>query len=133
MSAAALNLYDSFNVGLIPFWHFQCGLGEGSIALSMWLSQIFAQAALLGDLIVMSMSVYTQCSRAEDVLCSGHFLHCAKYQARVGLLSHRVFPSLLHNVHRNTTCSIDLAMVRIGVSGSFVLFQPFDMLDQCDA
>jgi hypothetical protein len=48
-SAGALNLYDSFNVGLIPFWHYQCGLGEGSIALSMWLSQVFAQAGLLGD------------------------------------------------------------------------------------
>eukprot|EP00281_Chroomonas_sp_CCMP1168_P017682 CAMPEP_0206214874 /NCGR_PEP_ID=MMETSP0047_2-20121206/1897_1 /ASSEMBLY_ACC=CAM_ASM_000192 /TAXON_ID=195065 /ORGANISM="Chroomonas mesostigmatica_cf, Strain CCMP1168" /LENGTH=163 /DNA_ID=CAMNT_0053637137 /DNA_START=21 /DNA_END=509 /DNA_ORIENTATION=+ len=61
--AAALNLWDhqpagdrEFNAGLIPFWHYEIGVGEGDAALAVWLSQVFPQLTLLAAIFFLVRS-----------------------------------------------------------------------------
>lgn len=51
ISAAGLgwdSIAQTINMGMLPFWHWECGVGEGNTALAMWIGQVIAQLALLG-------------------------------------------------------------------------------------
>mmetsp|Transcript_14723 Transcript_14723/g.29085 ORF Transcript_14723/g.29085 Transcript_14723/m.29085 type:complete len:162 (-) Transcript_14723:204-689(-) len=81
ISAAALGEFNEggafngdmqlFNAGYLPFWHYQCGVGEGDVALAVWLGQVFAQLALLAGIFFIVRSTL----HAWDYSVTVSFLH----------------------------------------------------------
>mmetsp|Transcript_17899 Transcript_17899/g.43322 ORF Transcript_17899/g.43322 Transcript_17899/m.43322 type:complete len:160 (+) Transcript_17899:314-793(+) len=78
--AAALNAWDydgdsdkgdRYNGGMLPFWHFDCGFGEGDVALISWLSIVISQMALC--LLIFKLVQST--THAWDYSFTLSFLH----------------------------------------------------------
>ena len=42
-----LETSHKYNAGLLPFWHFNCGVGQGEVALTSWVSMVVSQACLV--------------------------------------------------------------------------------------
>mmetsp|Transcript_33468 Transcript_33468/g.85802 ORF Transcript_33468/g.85802 Transcript_33468/m.85802 type:complete len:162 (-) Transcript_33468:73-558(-) len=60
-----------FNAGYLPFWHSDCGVGEGDLALAVWLGQVLAQVALLAAIFLIVRSTL----HAWDYSVTVSFLH----------------------------------------------------------
>jgi hypothetical protein len=46
--ASTPGLRADYSAALLPFWHYNCGLGEGSVALASWLTLVLSQLLLIG-------------------------------------------------------------------------------------
>mmetsp|Transcript_25251 Transcript_25251/g.50651 ORF Transcript_25251/g.50651 Transcript_25251/m.50651 type:complete len:161 (-) Transcript_25251:97-579(-) len=62
---------DRYNGGLLPFWHFDCGFGEGDVALISWLTMVISQLGLLWLIFKLVKST----THAWDYSFTLSFLH----------------------------------------------------------
>ena len=44
-----MSVSDKYSAGLLPFWHFDFGFGQGNIALTAWLTMAISQGFLIGE------------------------------------------------------------------------------------
>mmetsp|Transcript_45873 Transcript_45873/g.96086 ORF Transcript_45873/g.96086 Transcript_45873/m.96086 type:complete len:161 (-) Transcript_45873:164-646(-) len=91
--AASFNLWSyqpagdqngNFSVGLLPFWHFECGVGQGDVALTSWLSMVLSQLGLTAAIFLIVRST----KHAWDYSCTLSVLHFC-----VACAATRAFPS----------------------------------------
>mmetsp|Transcript_89197 Transcript_89197/g.238184 ORF Transcript_89197/g.238184 Transcript_89197/m.238184 type:complete len:171 (-) Transcript_89197:509-1021(-) len=47
-----------FSVGVLPFWHYECGIQQGNVALTSWLSMVISQIGLTGWTVSCLYVVY---------------------------------------------------------------------------
>mmetsp|Transcript_51723 Transcript_51723/g.105289 ORF Transcript_51723/g.105289 Transcript_51723/m.105289 type:complete len:162 (-) Transcript_51723:257-742(-) len=62
---------ERFSAGLLPFWHFDCGFGEGEVALISWLTLVLSQLALIALIFYLVHST----THAWDYSFTLSFLH----------------------------------------------------------
>jgi len=60
-----------YNPGLLPFWHFECGVGQGEIALTSWLSIVLSQFCLL----FLIFKIVASTAHAWDYSVTISFVH----------------------------------------------------------
>mmetsp|Transcript_31347 Transcript_31347/g.74498 ORF Transcript_31347/g.74498 Transcript_31347/m.74498 type:complete len:186 (-) Transcript_31347:49-606(-) len=60
-----------YSAGLLPFWHYDCGLGEGNVALASWLTLVLSQLFLIGMIFLVVRST----THAWDYAVTISFIH----------------------------------------------------------
>mmetsp|Transcript_89196 Transcript_89196/g.238178 ORF Transcript_89196/g.238178 Transcript_89196/m.238178 type:complete len:130 (-) Transcript_89196:531-920(-) len=60
-----------FSVGVLPFWHYECGIQQGNVALTSWLSMVISQIGLTVAIFIVVRST----KHAWDYSTSLSILH----------------------------------------------------------
>ena len=66
-----LETSHKYNAGLLPFWHFNCGVGQGEVALTSWVSMVVSQACL----VLLIFKIVASTSHAWDYAVTISFVH----------------------------------------------------------
>lgn len=69
--ASTPGLRADYSAALLPFWHYNCGLGEGSVALASWLTLVLSQLLLIGLIFFIVRST----NYAWDYAVTVSFVH----------------------------------------------------------
>mmetsp|Transcript_24118 Transcript_24118/g.78490 ORF Transcript_24118/g.78490 Transcript_24118/m.78490 type:complete len:171 (-) Transcript_24118:158-670(-) len=68
---ADMSVSDKYSAGLLPFWHFDFGFGQGNIALTAWLTMAISQ----GFLIAFIYFIVRSTKHAWDYSVTISFIH----------------------------------------------------------